>query len=48
MALDCERGAAMEIEAILGNAVRVAYREGVAIPKLEAIYALMKMFEVKK
>lgn len=48
MALDRERGSAMEVEAILGNTVRVAHREGVAIPKLEAIYALMQMLEAKK
>lgn len=45
MALDYENGRPMEIEAILGNAVRAGRRHGVAIPALETIYALARMIE---
>ncbi len=47
MALDYENGRPMETEVILGNAVRAGRRENVAIPSLEALYALMKMVEKK-
>jgi len=47
MALDYENGRPMETEVILGNAVRAARRENVAVPSLEALYALMKMVELK-
>jgi 2-dehydropantoate 2-reductase len=47
MALDYENGRPMETEVILGNAVRAGRRENVAIPSLEALYALMKMVERK-
>jgi 2-dehydropantoate 2-reductase len=47
MALDYENGRPMETEIILGNAVRAGRREGVAIPLLETLYALMKMVERK-
>lgn len=47
MALDYENGRPMETEVILGNAVRAGRRENVAIPSLEALYALMKMMELK-
>jgi len=47
MALDYENGRPMETEVILGNAVRAGRRENVAIPSLEALYALLKMVERK-
>jgi len=47
MALDYENGRPMEIEVILGNTVRAGRREKVAIPALEALYALMKMVEFR-
>ncbi|HCE08988.1 MAG TPA: 2-dehydropantoate 2-reductase, partial [Oxalobacteraceae bacterium] len=47
MALDYENGRAMEIEVILGNVVRAGRRENVAIPALEALYALLKMIEAR-
>ena len=47
MALDYENGRAMEIEVILGNVVRAGRRESVAIPALEALYALLKMIEAR-
>lgn len=47
MALDYENGRPMEVEAILGNAVRVARQHGVKTPILETLYALAKMIEAK-
>jgi len=37
----------METEALLGNAVRIARRLGVAVPRLQALYALLRMSEAK-
>jgi len=48
MALDFEHGRPMEIEAILGNVVRTAQRLQVAVPTLDALYALAKMVEGKQ
>lgn len=47
MALDFEHGRPLEMEVILGNAVRAGRRENVPIPQLETLYALMKMVETK-
>lgn len=47
MLLDYENGLPMETEAILGNALRAAQRQGVAVPHLESVYALMKLRELK-
>lgn len=47
MALDYEHGRPMEVEAILGNTLRVARRHSVATPILETLYALAKMIEAK-
>lgn len=46
MLVDFEAGRPLETEAILGNAVRAGQKAGVAIPRLEAVYALMKLKEV--
>jgi 2-dehydropantoate 2-reductase len=45
MALDYENGRPLEIEAILGNVVRVGRNKGVAIPVLETLYTITKMVE---
>jgi 2-dehydropantoate 2-reductase len=47
MALDYENRRPMEVETILGNAVRAGRREGAAVPVLETIYALVKMVQTK-
>lgn len=47
MALDYLHGRAMETEAIIGNVVRAARREAVAVPALETVYALMQMAETR-
>jgi 2-dehydropantoate 2-reductase len=41
--LDYQAGRPMEVEAILGNAVRVSSREGVPAPHLQTLYALLKL-----
>jgi 2-dehydropantoate 2-reductase len=48
MALDFEAQRPMELEAILGNALRIGRSRGVTTPTLEAIYALAKMVEAKR
>lgn len=45
MLLDFEAGRPMETEAILGNAVRAARRVNLPVPRLESVYALMKLRE---
>lgn len=47
MLLDFEAGRPLETEAILGNAVRAARRKRVLAPRLETVYALMKLRELK-
>jgi 2-dehydropantoate 2-reductase len=47
MLLDFESGRPLETEAILGNAVRYGRKMNVAIPHLEAVYALLKLRELK-
>lgn len=47
MLLDFEAGRPVEVEAILGNAVRAARREGVAVPHMESLYALLLMADQK-
>ncbi len=47
MLLDFEAGRPLETEAILGNAVRAAKRQGVSVPRLESLYALLKLRELK-
>jgi 2-dehydropantoate 2-reductase len=47
MLLDFEAGKPMEVEAILGNAVRAARRTGVPVPHLESLYALLQLVDRK-
>jgi len=47
MGQDWLAGRPMETEALVGNAVRIARRLGVAAPRLEALYALLRMAESK-
>lgn len=47
MLLDYENGRAMEVEAILGNAVRAAKRTGASIPHLSSLYPLLKLIDNK-
>lgn len=43
MLLDWERGNPMELEVILGNPVRLARRKGLEMPRLQSLYALLRM-----
>ncbi len=43
MLLDYENGRAMEVEAILGNTVRLAEAEMVPVPHIESLYGLLKL-----
>lgn len=45
MALDWEGGKAMELEVILGNPLRLARDKGYEMPRLQTLYALLKMKE---
>lgn len=42
MLTDVRHGRAMEVEAILGNAVRIGRERGVEVPRLELLYVLAK------
>ncbi|KAF8605320.1 2-dehydropantoate 2-reductase [Ceratobasidium sp. AG-I] len=48
MLLDWERGAAMELEVILGNPIRAAKAKGVDMPRLQTMYALLKMAQARR
>ena len=48
MGQDWLAGRALEIEPILGNVVRIARRLGVAVPRLEALYALALMAQAQE
>jgi len=43
MAIDWERGKRMELEVILGNPIRIAREKDVEMPRLQSMYALLKM-----
>lgn len=45
MLLDFEAKRPMEVEAILGNAVRAARRVGVPVPHMETLYALLQLLD---
>ena len=42
MLQDIRQGRPFEVEAIVGNAVRLVQRYGVKMPRLETLYALLK------
>ncbi|KAF2635557.1 2-dehydropantoate 2-reductase [Massarina eburnea CBS 473.64] len=43
MALDWEAGKTMELEVILGNPIRIARERGFEMPRLQTLYALLRM-----
>lgn len=45
MLLDWESGKPMELEVILGNPIRIARNKGYEMPRLQSLYALIKMKE---
>lgn len=48
MLLDWQAGRPMELEVILGNPLRIAKRDGLDMPRLQTLYALLKMAQVRK
>ncbi|OHD63905.1 MAG: hypothetical protein A2176_09060 [Spirochaetes bacterium RBG_13_51_14] len=47
MVQDYDRKLPMEVEAILGNTVRIAERNGVSVPYIESLYALLKLVDAQ-
>ena len=43
MAVDWEAGKRMEIEVILGNPIRIARERGFEMPRLQTLYAMVRM-----
>lgn len=43
MAIDWEQGRRMELEVILGNPIRIARGKGLEMPRLQSLYALLRM-----
>jgi 2-dehydropantoate 2-reductase len=43
MAMDWDQGKRMEIEVILGNPIRIARARGLEMPRLQSLYALVRM-----
>ncbi|KAH6629560.1 ketopantoate reductase PanE/ApbA-domain-containing protein [Boeremia exigua] len=43
MAVDWEQGRRLEIEVILGNPIRIARERGLEMPRLQTLYALVRM-----
>lgn len=48
MLIDWEKGSRMELEVILGNPVRIARAKGIEMPRLQSLYALLKMAQRKR
>ncbi|ETS62389.1 hypothetical protein PaG_03476 [Moesziomyces aphidis] len=48
MLLDWQAGRPMELEVILGNPIRIARRDGLDMPRLQTLYALLKMAQTRK
>ncbi|KAG6907598.1 hypothetical protein DXG01_008216 [Tephrocybe rancida] len=45
MMLDAEKGQAIEVEAIFGAVVRMAQERGIAVPRVEMLYALLLVIQ---
>ncbi|KAB8416357.1 hypothetical protein FH972_024876 [Carpinus fangiana] len=48
MQLDWESGKHMELEVILGNPIRLAREHGLSMPRMETLYALVKMAQTTR
>ena len=48
MWLDWEAGKKMELEVILGNPIRIAREKGFEMPRLQTLYALLKMAQTNR
>lgn len=47
MLLDWEAGRPMELEVILGNPVKIARAKGFEMPRLQSMYALLKVRRIR-
>ena len=47
MLLDFENKRPLEIEAIVGEVVRIAHKEKIAVPHLESVYALLTSMDIQ-
>ncbi|KAK4701096.1 hypothetical protein P7C70_g5141, partial [Phenoliferia sp. Uapishka_3] len=48
MLLDWQQGRPMELEVILGNPIRTARKKGLEMPRLQSLYALLKMASLRR
>jgi 2-dehydropantoate 2-reductase len=48
MALDWEQGKTMELEVILGNPIRIARERGFEMPRLQTLYAILRMAQANR
>jgi len=48
MLLDWEKGSRMELEVILGNPIRMARKKGIEMPRLQSMYALLRMAQERR
>ncbi|KAF2747790.1 2-dehydropantoate 2-reductase [Sporormia fimetaria CBS 119925] len=48
MALDWEQGKTMELEVILGNPIRIARERGFEMPRMQTLYALLRMAQANR
>jgi 2-dehydropantoate 2-reductase len=48
MLLDWEAGRPLELETIAGNPVRIARQKGIEMPRLQSVYALLKMAQARR
>lgn len=48
MLLDWQAARPMELEVILGNPIRIARRHGLQMPRLQSLYALLKMAQTRR
>jgi 2-dehydropantoate 2-reductase len=48
MALDWEQGKTMELEVILGNPIRIARERGFEMPRMQTLYALLRMAQISR
>lgn len=48
MAIDWEAGKTMELEVILGQPIRIAREKGLEMPRLQSMYALLKMAQANR
>ncbi|CAD6893307.1 unnamed protein product [Tilletia laevis] len=48
MLVDWENGRPMELEVILGNPIRIAREHGIEMPRMQSLYALLKMAQRRR